>query len=86
MGWINTGDLAGANSVYSLLQASDGTIYAGTFPNGNVFKSTDGGATWTNIGYLVGAGWVSSLLQASDGAIYAGTFPNGNVFKLVCSP
>jgi hypothetical protein len=67
--------------VYSLLQASDGTLYAGTYPNGNVFKSTDSGTTWTNTGDLSGANWALSLLQASDGTLYAGTGPNGDVFK-----
>ena len=39
-GWTNTGDLASATNVLSLLQASDGALYAGTYPNGDVFKST----------------------------------------------
>lgn len=79
--WITTGDLAGAGSVPTLLESSDGTIYAGTTPNGDVFKSMDGGVTWTNTGNLAGATNVSSLIQVSGGAIIAGTLPNGKIFK-----
>jgi len=79
--WITTGALEGAGSVRTILESSDGTIYAGTTPNGDVFKSTDHGATWTNTGNLVGATNVSSLIQVSGGAIYAGTLPDGKVFR-----
>ncbi|MEK6860447.1 MAG: sialidase family protein, partial [Nanoarchaeota archaeon] len=79
--WTNTGDLASATDVHSLLQASDGTLYASTIPNGDVFKSADNGTTWTNTGALASATDVYSLLQSSDGTLYAGTRPNGDVFK-----
>ena len=79
--WIVTGGLPGAGSVRILLESSDGTIYAGTTPNGDVFKSTDSGASWTNTGNLVGATNVSSLIQVSGGTIYAGTLPDGKIFK-----
>lgn len=36
--WRSTGGLAGAYECLCLLRASDGTIYAGTTPNGDVFK------------------------------------------------
>jgi len=73
--------LADATRVYALLEASDGTLYAGTGANGDVFKSTDGGSTWTNTGNLADATYVHALLEASDGTLYAGTELNGDVFK-----
>src|SRR3989344_5515103 len=80
--WTNTGDLASATNVYSLIQSSDGTLYAGTgSTNGDVFKSTDNGTTWTGTGDLLSASTVWSLLQSSDGTLYAGTSNNGDVFK-----
>jgi photosystem II stability/assembly factor-like uncharacterized protein len=79
--WVNTGELDGAWYVYCLLQTQDGTIYAGTAPNGDVFKSIDQGSTWVNTGELDGATHVYSLIEASDGTLYAGTYPNGDVFK-----
>lgn len=81
--WFNTGNLAGAFWVYCLVEASDGAVYAGTGPNGDVFKSVDAGTTWVNCGDLAGAANVRSLAEASDGALYAGTGPNGDVFKSV---
>jgi photosystem II stability/assembly factor-like uncharacterized protein len=81
--WSNTGDPAAAWTVTSLLGSSDGPLYAGTSPNGDVFKSIDAGTTWVNTGNLAGAVAVWSLLKASDGALYAGTSPNGNVFKSI---
>jgi len=36
--WEKTGTLSGAYEALCLLRASDGTIYAGTTPNGDVFK------------------------------------------------
>lgn len=71
--WFATNELAGATRVDALLEASDGTIYAGTGPNGVVFKTTDLGVTWTDTGSLSGATVVLSLLETSDGMIYAGT-------------
>jgi photosystem II stability/assembly factor-like uncharacterized protein len=80
-GWANTGDLLGANAVYSLLRASDGALYAGTSDSGDVFVSVNAGTTWVNTGDLVGATYTMSLIEASDGALYAGTSTNGDVFK-----
>jgi photosystem II stability/assembly factor-like uncharacterized protein len=80
--WVNTGDLAGADYAYDIIESSDGSFYAAAGPGGNVFKSTDAGSTWVNTGELVGPNYVHALLEASDGAIYAGTGPtDGDVFK-----
>ena len=38
--WKNTGPLKGAHEVLCFLKAKDGTIYAGTTPNGDIFKRT----------------------------------------------
>jgi photosystem II stability/assembly factor-like uncharacterized protein len=38
--WFSTGGLEGAFECLCLLRASDGTIYAGTTPNGDVFRYT----------------------------------------------
>jgi photosystem II stability/assembly factor-like uncharacterized protein len=81
--WINTGDLVGAMSVWSLLEASDGALYAGTRTNGDVFKSVDDGTTWVNTGELAGAFGVEVIIEHSDGALYAGTHQNGDVFKSI---
>ncbi|MFQ6002590.1 MAG: hypothetical protein ACE5KJ_02470, partial [Candidatus Zixiibacteriota bacterium] len=79
--WVKTGELAGAMYVHALIQASDGAIYAATYPYGDVFKTADEGLTWTNTGELLDEMHVYSLLEANDGTIYAGTYPHGDVFK-----
>ena len=79
--WTNTAELPGAVHIFSLIEGSDGALYAGTFPDGNVFRSADGGASWTNTASLPGAVGVYSLLDGSDGFLYAGTSPAGDVFR-----
>ena len=62
-----------ARSVYALLEASDGTIYAGTWGDG-VWAYN--GTVWSNVtgsAMTVGAHSVVALLEAGDGKIYAGT-------------
>lgn len=78
--WVNTGELTGATYVSALIETADSTIYAGTYPDGNVFKTINGGANWTNTGPIA-AGYIMSLLGSSDGAIYAGTYLAAKVFK-----
>jgi photosystem II stability/assembly factor-like uncharacterized protein len=82
-GWRNTGELRGAWYVHCLIETDDGTLYAGTAPEGAVYRSTDQGRSWTKTGVLEGASRVYSLLQARDGVLYAGTYPYGQVFKSV---
>jgi len=79
-GWQNTGELAGATYVYDLVE-KEGTIYAATAPNGDVFKTTNAGQTWQNTGEILGETHIYSLLVAQDGSILAGTYPNGKLFR-----
>lgn len=78
--WVKCGELEGAWNVYALAESPNGTIYAGTSPQGKVYKSTNQGVTWS--GYsLPEAMIVYSLLVTQNGDIYAGTYPSGDVFK-----
>jgi len=81
MGWRNTGELQNAWYVYCLLEARDGSIYAGTAPSGDVFKTTNGGITWEKTGKLQDASRVYSLIEMQNRSLFAGTYPNGDVFK-----
>jgi len=64
-----------ATGVSSLIQASDGYIYAGTFYDGNVYRSNDGGMSWEDTGVLPinndEVTWVEDLIETHDGTIYA---------------
>ncbi len=79
--WARIATLEGALNVLCLAEDRDGTLYAGTAPGGDVFRSTDSGETWENTSDLPGAIQVYSLLETSDGSLYAGTYPHGDVFR-----
>ncbi|MFC1687570.1 hypothetical protein ACFL0L_03250 [Patescibacteria group bacterium] len=80
--WVNTGDIANADTIEDLIQTSSGEIFAATTniggagPGGDVFKSSDGGVTWTSTdttnAFDVSNG-VLSLLETQNGTILAGT-------------
>jgi hypothetical protein len=67
--------------VLSLLLLSDGTILAGTQPNGQIWKSTDNGTSFNLVQRLGSEEYIYSLCSLSDGTILAGTAPNGQVWK-----
>ena len=79
--WEPTADLNGATLVNCLLEASDGALYAGTYPYADVFRTDDGGVTWINTAEISGAIIIESLEEGADGTIYAGTGNDGNVYK-----
>ena len=81
--WDVMGTLSDATIIGALVESSDGAIYAGTGPNGDVFKTVDDGANWQATGELAGATRVNALMECSDGAVYAATSPNGKIFKTV---
>ncbi|MCX6356189.1 MAG: hypothetical protein NTZ78_15005 [Candidatus Aureabacteria bacterium] len=62
----------------TLLQARDGSIYAGTSATTGIFRTTNGGISWEWAGNVPGG--VTCFLQSRDGAIYAGS-ASGDVFK-----
>ncbi|MBU0964715.1 hypothetical protein KKC06_06775, partial [Patescibacteria group bacterium] len=71
--------IKGADTIQALIEASDGTFYAGS-NNGDVYKSEDKGVTWINTSHLPGVSVVNTLLEV-NGTVYVGTYPNGDVFK-----
>jgi parallel beta-helix repeat protein len=79
--WYKVGDkdinFGGSYKMYSLLDASNGYIYAASRNPGNVYRSTDNGNTWTEVANgvteLGGATRTDALRQASNGMIYVGT-------------
>lgn len=71
-----------------LLQASDGTIYAGidTMKDDDedrsaVWKSQDGGETWTLTDDLGESARIADLVEGSDGAIYAALMDYEGLFS-----
>ncbi len=73
--------LAGVAAVVSLVQGPGGSLYAGTMPDGQVWRvSLDGKSK--KLASLKGAESVWSLAVAKDGGLYAGTGPEGQLFRL----
>ena len=65
---------------YSITSSSDGTKLAAVVYNGNIWTSTDSGATWTeNTSVGSTKGWVS-ITSSSDGAKLAAVVSNGNIW------
>lgn len=87
--WTKMGELSGAETVYELLQAKDGTIYAATTceDKGRVFKSTDKCGTWNaTADFPQEVEEILSITQSQSGILYVGTYEEnevGRVFKSV---
>lgn len=79
--WERTADIPGARVVLSLVEASEHSILAGTYPGGKIARTSDEGDHWEIVAELPGAICVFSLLRTTEGAILAGTFPLGDVFR-----
>lgn len=75
--WEETGTIAGAQFVYCLLAASDGSVYAGT--NRGVFVTSGKEGRWDFTGGPLGIPFVLSLVEETDGTICAGC--DGSVFE-----
>lgn len=74
--------IPGAVAVVSLAQAADGTLYAGTMPEGQVWKIDPGGKA-SMLARLEGAETVWALAMDQAGSnLYAGTGPKGELFSI----
>jgi hypothetical protein len=76
--WSGCGVPEDATQVYSSM-IYRGEIYAGTWPNGTVFKY-QGGEKWENCGRLDKEEEVMGLV-VYNGKLYAGTLPSAKVFR-----
>jgi len=71
---------SGQPVIWSLAQASDGTLYAGTGHRGRVYKVTRAGVStvlWTS-----DQPEVFAVAVDSHGVVYAGTSPNGKIYRI----
>ena len=79
--WILTDRLGTETYVLSLASLGSGVVLAGTYPTGQVYKSTDSGATWALVQRLGTETDVRSLASLGSGVVLAGTYPTGQVYK-----
>ena len=75
------GSIPGVLAVVSLVEAPDGSVYAGTMPAGQVWRVDPRSGKATKLATLKGAETVWSL-AVSGGKIYAGTGPKAELFEI----
>ena len=66
---------------YSFVSLGGGIVLAGTYPTGQVYKSTDSGATWSLVQQLGTETYVLSLVSLGGGIVLAGTGPTCQIYR-----
>ena len=65
--------------ILALTYAGNGTVIAGDYSNGNIYRSTDYGQTW-GAGISVGSS-IGGLTYTGNGVIIAADSNNGNIYR-----
>jgi streptogramin lyase len=74
--------LPGASGAYAVEQASDGSVFVGTYGSAHLFRLPPGASAAEDLGNpIAGEGYVWSIVVAPDGSVYGGTSPGGKVFQ-----
>ncbi|NGN63624.1 PQQ-binding-like beta-propeller repeat protein [Streptomyces sp. A7024] len=74
--------LPGSSGAYGVEQAKDGTVYAGTYGDGKLFRLAPGATKAEDLGVpIAGETYVWGIVIAPDGTVYGGTSPGGKVFS-----
>jgi streptogramin lyase len=75
--------LPGADGSYAVAAAPDGTIYAGTYNNGHLYRWKPGsGNLVEDLGRPIASeSFIWRITTDEQGNVYGGTFPNGKVFR-----
>ncbi|MEU0567399.1 hypothetical protein ABZ297_18720 [Nonomuraea sp. NPDC005983] len=77
---LGTAELPGASGAWGITQADDGAVYAGSYPNGHVYrydgdKAVDLGAPVPGQTVLYG------FQPGRNGTVYGGTYPDAHAFS-----
>ncbi|MFF4623448.1 hypothetical protein [Nonomuraea jabiensis] len=79
---LRTVELPGSSGGWGITQADDGTVYAGSYPNGHVYRYDPAGGEATDLGAPVAGQTVLYGFQpGKDGKIYGGTYPDAHAFS-----
>ncbi|MFF5262036.1 hypothetical protein ACFY4C_24120 [Actinomadura viridis] len=78
-----TAPLPGAEGSWAVTAAPDGSVYAGTYHDGHLYRWRPGaGDTVEDLGRpLAGQSFIWRLTTDQDGNVYGGTSPGGRVFR-----
>src|SRR5690606_36407589 len=58
-----------------------GVVLAGTYPNGQIYRSTNGGQSWSLVQQLGSESYVWALADLGGGVVLAGTGANGQIYR-----
>ncbi|HUI09549.1 MAG TPA: T9SS type A sorting domain-containing protein [Bacteroidota bacterium] len=78
--WVATNGPGTGYDVRSLTVTSNGTLYAGTWTDGSIWKTTDLGGSWTICGWVPNPNPVLSMCTLPNDHIFACVFESG-VFR-----
>ncbi|MBE1491477.1 PQQ-like beta-propeller repeat protein [Plantactinospora soyae] len=79
---LDTAYLHESSGAWGVTQASDGIVYAGSYPNAHVYSYDPRTRVTTDLGAPVaGQGLLYGLRPGTDGRIYGGTYPDAHVFS-----
>ncbi|WP_205127062.1 hypothetical protein [Paenibacillus ginsengarvi] len=78
---LTTVDMPGVSGAWGLLQASDGSVYVGTYGNGRLYRYVPGSDRLADLGRLGEESVVYYLTECREGNIYTGTYPSGALFR-----
>jgi len=73
--------LKGAEGAWNATTASDGSVYAGTDPNGHLYRYIPGEDTIHDLGQVPGDTWVWNVMPGKDGEIFAATYPGCRIVR-----
>ncbi|MGP3963519.1 hypothetical protein ACTWPT_46875 [Nonomuraea sp. 3N208] len=78
----DTVPLPGSSGGWGITQTADGTVYAGTYPNGHLYSFKPGADVATDLGQVVpGETYAYGLQAGADGTVYGGTYPGAHAFS-----
>lgn len=74
--------LSESQGAFSVIAASDGNIYVGSYTDGRIYKYVPGATSMVDLGIAVpGQSTPFSMADGGDGVIYGGTYDQAYVFK-----
>ena len=77
---LDTVFASGQPVIWSIAQATDGTLYAGTGHRGRVYKVTPSGQS--SVLWTADQSEVFAVAVDAHGIVYAGTSPNGKIYRI----
>ena len=73
MSWSDMGTQFAESGIRSLVYLGEGICLAGTYGNGKILRSTDGGKTWEDLGTQFGQVDIRKFCYLGNGIVLAGT-------------